>query len=56
MIANPGQFPVVHKSIRRAILRRFPYALMFIVEPDDALTVIACFHGSRDPGHWQKRM
>lgn len=54
MIANPGQFPVVHKSIRRAILRRFPYALMFIVEPDDALTVIACFHGSRDPGHWKK--
>ena len=31
------------------------YALMFVIEPDDTLTVIACFHGSRDPAHWQKR-
>jgi hypothetical protein len=55
MRANPRQFPVVHKSIRRALLRRFPYALMFIIEPDETLTVIACFHGSRDPARWQKR-
>ncbi len=53
--ANPRQFPAVHKSIRRALLRRFPYALMFVIEVDDTLTVIACFHGSRDPAHWQKR-
>ena len=55
MSANPRQFPVVYKSIRRALLRRFPYALMFVVETDDTLTVIACFHGSRDPARWQKR-
>jgi hypothetical protein len=28
---------------------------MFVIEPDDTLIVIACFHGSRDPAHWQKR-
>ena len=56
MRANPRQFPVVHKTIRRALLRRFPYSLMFVVEEDDGLTVIACFHGSRDPVHWQQRM
>lgn len=50
----PRQFPVVHKNIRRALLRRFPYALMFVID-DAALIVIACFHGSRDPAHWQKR-
>jgi toxin ParE1/3/4 len=55
MRANPRQFPVVHKSVRRALLRRYPYALMFVIEPDEALTVIACFHGSRDPAHWQQR-
>ena len=55
MSANPWQFPVVYKSIRRALLRHFPYALMFVVEADETLTVIACFHGSRDPAHWQKR-
>ena len=52
---NPRQFPVVYKSIRRALLRRFPYALMFVIDDGKTLTVIACFHGSRDPSHWQKR-
>lgn len=55
MSANPQQFPVVYRTIRRALLRRFPYALMFVIEADGTLTVIACFHGSRDPVHWQKR-
>jgi hypothetical protein len=56
MGANPRQFSVVHKSIRRALLRRFPYALMFVIEADQSLTVIACFHSSRDPAHWQSRV
>jgi plasmid stabilization system protein ParE len=55
MSATPRQFPVVHKNVRRALLRRFPYALMFVIEANETLTVIACFHGSRDPEHWQKR-
>ena len=55
MTANPLQFPVVHRNIRRALLRRFPYALMFVIEADDSLTVIACFHGSRDPASWRRR-
>ena len=55
MNANPRQFPVIYKSIHRALLRRFPYSLLFVIEADETLTVIACFHGSRDPAHWQKR-
>jgi plasmid stabilization system protein ParE len=55
MSTNPRQFPVIHKNVRRALLRRFPYALMFVIDADESLTVIACFHGSRDPAHWQKR-
>ena len=53
--ANPRQFPMIYKNGRRALLRRFPYALKFVIEADETLTVIACFHGSRDPTHWQKR-
>jgi toxin ParE1/3/4 len=56
MSANPRQFPIVHKNIRRTLLRHFPYALMFAIDDDGALTVIACFHGSRDPAHWQRRV
>ena len=54
MSANPRQFPVMFKNVRRALLRRFPYALFFIAE-DDTLLVIACFHASRDPWQWQRR-
>jgi len=54
MSASPRQFPVVYNRIRRALLRRLPYALMFVIEADGTLIVIACFHGSRDPEHWQK--
>ena len=54
MSDNPRQFPVVFKNVRRALLRRFPYSLFFVIE-DNALIVIACFHASRDPSHWQKR-
>jgi plasmid stabilization system protein ParE len=53
--ANPRQFPVVYKNIRRVLLRRFPYALMFVIGADQTVAVIACFHGGRDPAHWQKR-
>jgi hypothetical protein len=35
MIADPRQFPVVWKNVRRALLWRFPYLLFF------------CFHASR---------
>ena len=51
---NHRQFPTTFKTVRRALLRRFPYSLFFVVE-DEALIVIACFHASRDPSHWQKR-
>lgn len=56
IVVNPRLFPVVHRTVRRAPLRRFPYMLMFVIEPDDRVTVIACFHGSRDPLHWQERV
>lgn len=56
MSDNPRQFPVIYRNVRRALLRRFPYALMFVMEANEALTVIACFHGSHDPAHWQGRM
>ena len=54
--ANPLQFPAVYLGVRRALVRQFPYALLFVMEPDESLTVIGCFHGSRDPLVWQRRV
>ncbi|MCK1740898.1 type II toxin-antitoxin system RelE/ParE family toxin [Bradyrhizobium sp. 139] len=51
---NPKQFPPALKNTRRALLRRFPYILVFR-EMDDAIYVVAVFHTSRDPLIWQHR-
>jgi plasmid stabilization system protein ParE len=54
MSDSPRQFPAVFKNVHGALLRRFPYSLLFVIEEDD-LVVIAGFHASRDPSRWQKR-
>jgi plasmid stabilization system protein ParE len=54
LATNPLQFPPVFADIRRALLRRFPYALFFRIV-DDVVFVMACFHSSRDPRIWQRR-
>lgn len=48
---NPFQYQVQYKDIRRAFLRRFPYALHYIIEGDN-VSVLACFHFRRDPQVW----
>jgi plasmid stabilization system protein ParE len=51
---NPLAYAVVHKQIRRAVLRRFPYGVFYLFE-NDIVIVIACFHASRSPKQWRKR-
>jgi plasmid stabilization system protein ParE len=55
MRENPYQFPAVFHDVHRARLRKFPYGLFFRIETE-FLVVIACFHGSRDPQRWQRRI
>lgn len=50
----PLQFPKIRGEVRRAVLRRFPYALLYLVEPG-ATVIIGCFHGRRDPHEWHDR-
>ncbi len=55
ILRRPTQFPLARADVRRAKLRRFPYSLLFRVMPD-AIYVIACFHSSRDPNVWLRRL
>ncbi len=50
----PLRYAVVEKGRRRAGVHRFPYGLFFLVE-EKRVVVIACFHGKRNPKHWQLR-
>ena len=51
---HPLQFAAVHRSRRRAGVRRFPYGIFFEVQ-EHRIVVIACFHGRRDPRRWRLR-
>jgi plasmid stabilization system protein ParE len=50
----PLRYAVVETGRRRAGVRRFPYGIFFLVK-ETRIVVIACFHGRRNPRHWQLR-
>ena len=43
------------KRLRRFLVRRFPYGLVYRVEPD-AIFVVAVMHLRRRPGYWKGRV
>lgn len=52
--AFPTGFPVVFGDIRRANLRRFPYAVFFH-QRGEHFFVLAVVHHARHPGGWKRR-
>ena len=51
---TPAIYPVVHRSTRRALIRRFPFGVYFRIE-DEQIIVFAVIHGSRHPRRWRQR-
>ena len=51
---HPEFYAVVHDDLREALVRRFPYAVYYRVEPDQVV-VVAVIHTARDPALWQSR-
>jgi len=41
-------------DIRRALVHRFPYGVLYVLERD-RLLIIAVMHLHRQPGYWQNR-
>jgi plasmid stabilization system protein ParE len=46
---------VVHENHRRALVRRFPYAI-FYEHVNDVVTVYCVFQTSQDPQKWRLRL
>ncbi len=51
---NPLLCAVVHRDLRRAIVHRFPYSILYRMQGEDAL-VVAIVHQARDPRVWRRR-
>jgi plasmid stabilization system protein ParE len=51
---SPDQYQIIRGQVRRAVLRRFPYSLIYVASEHEVI-VPACFHGRRDPQRWIER-
>jgi len=51
----PLSFPVVHKTLRKYTVIKFPFVIYYQVE-EFVIKVIAIFHTSRDPKIWNERV
>ena len=51
---HPESHPVVHRSVRRALIERFPYGVFYVTDPS-RITVVAVFHARRDPSAVEDR-
>ncbi len=51
---TPELYPMVHKELRRMLIRRFPYGLFYLVE-EKTIVIVAVFHARRDPKQWPSR-
>ena len=51
----PEMHAFAHEHYRRALVRRFPYAIFYEYE-NGVVTVYSVFHCSQDPMKWRNRL
>jgi len=55
ILDDPYQYQAIEGDIRRAVMRDFPYAIIYLAKEPE-LIVVSCFHTSRDPNIWRDRV
>jgi len=52
---HPNAWPVLEGDLRRCLRNRFPYGLIYSIEPD-SIFILAVMHLHRDPDYWRQRL
>ncbi|MGZ9151241.1 MAG: type II toxin-antitoxin system RelE/ParE family toxin [Nitrospira sp.] len=55
ILAYPEAAPSVKKDIRRRLLKRFPFGILYSVAADEVV-IVAIMHLRRQPGYWEDRL
>ena len=55
ILEHPLGYQDLRSGIRRALTRRFPYAVYFSIE-EEAIVIVAVLSTARDPEEWQRRI
>ncbi len=51
---NPRQYKTIYKNMHRALVRKFPYGIFYILI-DEQIVVLGVLHARKNPKHWQSR-
>ncbi|MGB5530728.1 MAG: type II toxin-antitoxin system RelE/ParE family toxin [Ignavibacteriaceae bacterium] len=52
---NPLAYPVVKQNVRKAVVIKFPYSILYRVEKNN-IYILAVMHQKRKPKYWVERM
>jgi plasmid stabilization system protein ParE len=55
ILSFPQSWPVLDGEVRRCLIHRFPYGILYSVEAD-SIFVLAIMHLRREPGYWKDRL
>jgi plasmid stabilization system protein ParE len=54
IIEYPKAWPQVDKEIRRSLVQRFPFGMLYS-EEGDSIFILAVMHLHKKPGYWKTR-
>lgn len=52
--ANPLAYPIIRKNVRKAVMKKFPYSILYRIEKD-LIFVLAIANHKRKPLYWSDR-
>ena len=55
IVEHPKTWPIFYMDIRRRLINRFPYAILYSDE-SKTIYILAIMHLSRDPSYWKSRL
>lgn len=53
-VAFPKAWPVIEAEIRRSLVKRYPYGVLYSDETDE-IYIVAVMHLHREPDYWKRR-
>jgi len=54
IVAHPTAWPVIEEDVRRCLVNRFPFGVLYSLESTGVL-VVAVMHHRRRPDYWKVR-
>jgi len=54
IVTYPTAWPVIEEGVRRCLVNRFPFGVIYSIEKDD-IFILAVMHLRRHPDYWKNR-